>query len=516
MDEKNKDIIENEAQETNFNEEIKEEVVEEELDVTGETVKVKNKSKTSKARMKHGAFASIMTLAVIAVVIILNLVVGKLGIQFDMTEDDLFSLSDQSIKIVKALDKEVNIYAIYETGGENVQFMEMLETYTTYSNKVKLQTIDPNLNPQLVNKYVKDNENISTGSIIVESGDRFKVLTQYDILEYDINYSTYQYQVTGIALEPKVTAAIQYVTTDDLPIVYTLEGHEEYDISSLVGDYLDNDNYELKTLNLLTEQKVPEDASMLLITVPARDYSESETQILKDYLSKDGKAMFVLDLYTEKLPNFESILSAYGVKPQNLPVIEGSSNYCLQNNPLYIIPTLESNEITAPITESKMNMVVPMTQAIEILSEKSADTEITPLVKTSSSSYAKGDINATSVEKEAGDIDGPFNLAVLVEEEWYNDSTTYFTQIIVISTSNILDSYIDAYSSGANMDFFMNCVNYLSDRTDSISIRSKSLTTEYLNLNWTQAIILAGVSVIVIPGIILVAGLVIWLRRRHK
>ena len=101
VDEKNKDIIENEVEVTNSNEEV----VNEEILETNETIKVTQKSKASKARMKHGAFASIMTLAVVAIVIILNLVVGKLGIQFDMTSNELFSLSEQSIKIVQALDK---------------------------------------------------------------------------------------------------------------------------------------------------------------------------------------------------------------------------------------------------------------------------------------------------------------------------------------------------------------------------------------------------------------------------
>ncbi len=465
-------------------------------------------------RTQYGAYASVMTIAVVAVIIILNLVIDQFGLKFDLTKNKMFSLSDQTKQIVSNLDKDITIYGIYPTGNEDIQFMEMLDKYKSLSNKITITTKDPNLNPQFIQKYIKDEETIGVGSLIVESGNRFKVLSRYDLVDYQMNQSTYQYEATGISLESKVTNAIKYVTTDDLPIAYILEGHSEVKLNEETEQALTDENYEVKTLDLLIDGSVPEDTDLLIITQPNRDYSKEEKDMIVEYLTKGGRAVFLLGMYTNEMPNFESVLAAYAVKPQNLPIIEGSGNNALQNNPLYLVPNIEAHDITTPLTNNKLRVVLPMTQAIESLSAKTANTKITPLLTTSNSAYAKGDMNSVTIEKEASDIDGPFNLAVLIEDSWFNDKVSFQTKVIVISSNNLLEA--NMLSAGANVDFFMNCINFLVDKQDSIYIRPKSLAIEPLALNQTQALIILGVSVILLPILILAIGVVVWLRRRNK
>lgn len=505
--------IETEQIETNEISEQTEEVEIQEQKST-EKPKLSLKEMFSNKRVRYGSFASVMTLAIIAIIVILNLIVSQLGVKFDLTKDKMFSLSEQTQNIVSALDKEVNIYPVYTKGYENTQFMEMLDKYKSLSDKIKIEAKDPNLNPAFIKKYTEDNETISSGSIIVESGDRFKVLTPYDLVDYQFNAQIYDYQATGIALEPKVTGAIQYVTTDDLPIIYLLEGHSEPSLNESALTSLTNENYTVRSLNILTAGKIPEDTDMLLINPPARDYSQEEADIVNEYLTKGGKAIFNLALYSMPLPNYEKVLANYGVRPQNMLILEGDRNNSLPGNPLYLIPNLDSHEITNPISDDKMLVILPVTQAIEELAQKNDSTKITPLLTTSKSSYAKKDINSQTIEKEADDIDGPFNLAVLIEDSWFNDSESYESKVIVISSTNLLD--FNAGIPTANMDFFMNSVNYLVDRQDSVAIRSKSLAMERLTLTANQGLILSAVSVIVIPAIIIVIGVVIWLRRRNK
>jgi ABC-type uncharacterized transport system involved in gliding motility auxiliary subunit len=392
--------------------------------------------------------------------------------------------------------------------------MEILDKYKTLSSNITITTKDPNLNPQFTNKYVKNGETIGEGSVIVESDGKFKVLSQYDLVDTTVNYQTYQQEVTGIALEPKVTGAIKYVTTKDLPVAYVVQGHNELEFNAAAKQGLVDENYEVKDLDILTQGSVPQDASILVINPPTRDYAKEEADMLSNYLLKGGRAIFVLNFYQNAMPNYESVLTRYGVKPQNLPVVEGSGSNALQNNPLNIIPNMVAHDITSPIKNNKLRVIIPQTQAIELLKEKGANTKITPLLTTSDASYAKKNINAKTAEKEDGDIAGPFNLAVLVEDSWFNDKTSYESKIVVISSSFLFDA--DQISSGANMDFFMNSVNFLANKKDSISIRSKSLKTEYLSINQAQGLTILAVSVIVIPVVILAIGITIWLRRRNK
>lgn len=477
--------------------------------------KVSLKEMLSNKRVRYGAYSSVMTIAVIAIIVVLNLVISQFDFKIDLTTEKMFSLSDQTKQIVSSLNKDVDIYTTYATGNENIQFVEMLDKYKGLSNKIKITNKDPNLNPTFMQKYMEDERSISAGSIIVESGNRFKVLSSYDLVDYQPNYQTYQNEVTGIALEQKVTSAIQYVTTDNLPIAYIIEGHNEFELDSTVQDSLANENYELKNLNILTQGSIPDDASLLIINSPARDYSQDEAKILIDYLNKGGKAIFILNFYNDEKPNYESVLASYGVKPQNLVVLEGNQSNCLPNNPLYLLPNIENHDITKPLVDNKLNIILPYTQAIENLQQKNANTKITPLLTTSNSAYAKVN-NESTIAKESGDIEGPFNLAVLIEDNWFNDSESYQSKVIVISSPTLFDSGTNQISSGANLDFFMNTVNFLVDRQDSISIRSKSLATEYLQLDQTQALIIIAIALIIIPIIIFAIGIVIWLRRKNK
>lgn len=475
--------------------------------------KISLKEMFSNKRVRYGTYASVMTLAVIAVVVVLNLIMSQLDIKFDLTKNKMFSLSEQTQKIVSALDKEVNIYPIYTKGRESTQFIEMLNKYEALSDKIKIETKDPDLNPAFIKKYAEDNETISNGSIIVESGNRYKVLSPYDLIDYQFNTQIYDYQATAITLEPKVTGAIQYVTTDNLPIIYLLEGHNEPSLNERTISNLSDENYSIRSLNVLTAGKIPEDTNILILNPPARDYSQEEADIINEYLTKGGKAIFNLALYTNSLPNYEKVLANYGITPQNMLVLEGNKNNYLPDNPIYIVPNLASHEITNPISENKMLVVMPITQAIGELEQKNNSIKITPLLTTSKDAYAKKNITSQTIEKEAGDIEGPFNLAVLIEDSWYNDSENYETKIVTISTTNLLDF---EYPSIANMDFFMNCVNYLVDREDNVAIRSKSLALERLTITANQGLILAAISVIFIPAIIIVIGVVIWLRRKNK
>lgn len=477
--------------------------------------KVSLKEMLSNKRVRYGAYSSVMTIAVIAIIVVLNLVISQFDFKIDLTTEKMFSLSDQTKQIVSSLNKDVDIYTTYATGNENIQFVEMLDKYKGLSNKIKITNKDPNLNPTFMQKYMEDERSISAGSIIVESGNRFKVLSSYDLVDYQPNYQTYQNEVTGIALEQKVTSAIQYVTTDNLPIAYIIEGHNEFELDSTVQDSLANENYELKNLNILTQGSIPDDASLLIINSPARDYSQDEAKILIDYLNKGGKAIFILNFYNDEKPNYESVLASYGVKPQNLVVLEGNQSNCLPNNPLYLLPNIENHDITKPLVDNKLNIILPYTQAIENLQQKNANTKITPLLTTSNSAYAKVN-NESTIAKESGDIEGPFNLAVLIEDNWFNDSESYQSKVVVISSPTLFDSGTNQISSGANLDFFMNTVNFLVDRQDSISIRSKSLATEYLQLDQTQALIIIAIALIIIPIIIFAIGIVIWLRRKNK
>ncbi|WP_058484875.1 GldG family protein [Defluviitalea phaphyphila] len=467
-------------------------------------------------KFKFGGYMTAMTGIVLAVLIVINLLAGKLNLKLDLTENKLYSLSEQTINILDNLDKDVTIYALYETGKEAPTFDEILKKYSSYSKKIHIEYKDPILYPQFASQYDKDGEGIETGSlIVVGSNNKFKVISPYELVNYSFNQYTFQSTAESLAVEQKVTSAIQYVISDKNTVLYTLKGHDETELPYYITKQLENENYEVKDLNLITENKIPEDANVLLISSPYRDISEEEANIIKDYLENEGRAIFLMQIRDIELPNLYKIFNSYGIDIQKNIIVEGSSTHQFRN-PIYIIPEQQDHDIIDPIKSKKLPILFPVARSIEILNAKKDSITIEPLLITSDSSYAKVNLQSETLEKEAEDIEGPFNTAVAITDKWTEDNNEFQTKLVVIGNSEFLDSQINSISAGGNMDFFLNSINWLVDKEENISIRPKSLMSEYLSINMAQIMIFSGITVIVIPLIIMIIGIIVWLRRKNK
>jgi len=463
-------------------------------------------------KFKYGGYATLLTAFVLAILVVVNLVVGQIPYKLDLTQNQMFSLSDQTKKVLENLDQEIRIIGLYETGQESAVFDEILQRYRRLNKNISITYIDPVKNPTFASKYTKDGEKLNEGSYIVESDERYKIIDYYDL--FNIRYDQYGNTLAdSLALEQRVTNAIKYVTADTLPVVYTLEGHMEQSLPIQLKDQMELENYEVKTLSLLTEESVPSDATVLMVIAPQRDITEEEEQKIREYLENRGRAIFLMEIVEDEMPNFESLLKSYGVALNKALVIEGDKNNYFQN-PAWIVPNMESHDIISPMKSNKMQVLAVGAQGIEVLEEKKRSIEINPLLVTSDNSWGRTDLASTSFDKEDGDVDGPFNVAVAVADKEWNETTAEYeeTRLIVVGDAELLNPQ---FASIGNADFILNSLNWLHDEKESISIRPKSLTTSYLKINAFQKLVIAGIAVILIPLLILGAGFVMWLRRRH-
>lgn len=463
-------------------------------------------------KFKYGGYATLMTAIVLAILVVVNLVVDQISFKVDLTQNQIFSLSDQTKQILKNLDQEINIIGLYETGEENVLFDEILQKYRAESKYINIDYVDPVKNPTFSSKYTKDGETLREGSYIVECGDRFKVIDNYDLF----NYRTTQYgqwYAESLAVEQQITSAIHYVTAEELPTIYLVTGHLEDGLPYDLRKQLELENYEIEELSLLTEEKVPEDADILMFISPKRDMTEDEAEKVRQYLENKGRAIFFMELVENELPNFEAVLKSYGVGLNKALVIEGDNSRYWQS-PAWIIPKLETHDITRPMRSNNMQVVTIGAQGVDILDVKKRTLEIEPLLTTSDNSWGKVDLTSTNIQKEEGDISGPFNIAVTVYDKIWNEKTAEYegAKLVVVGDAEFLNPQ---FASIGNADFVLNTLNWLQDEHESISIRPKNIVSEYLNINSFQILLFSGIVVILIPLIILGSGLVVWLRRRH-
>ena len=266
-------------------------------------------------------------------------------------------------------------------------------------------------------------------------------------------------------------------------------------------------------MNLLTEGSVPDDADCLFIDSPSTDISEDEKNAIITYLENGGKAMIFSDYITEDLPNFDAVLANYGVERAEGIVFEGDNQHYAMQMPYYLVPTINSTDASSETASGGYYVLAPYAQGIQKSDDVRDTVTINSILTTSDKAYSKTDLNSGTMEKEDGDTDGPFDLGVSITESLDDGKET---QIVYYSTSNLMESQVNQMVSGGNEKLIVESLKWMTDTDDSatVSIPSKSLSVSYLTITDYDAAFWKICTIALIPGIFLVIGFVVWMKRR--
>lgn len=466
-------------------------------------------------KFKSGTYSlGIVSIAVIIVVVI-NLLVNALPANItkhDLSYNQLYSLTDTTKDFVRTLEEDVTIYVIAQTDTEDTTLMEMLDNYKALSSHIHVETVDPVLHPSFVTQYTSDS--VTNGSMIVVSDKRFTIINQSDLYEYNFNYSTYQTTTTGYDGEGQITSALSYVTTDNIPVAYTLEGHNEAELTDLLTEMIGKNSFEIKSLSLYSAEAVPEDADCLIINVPASDISSEEADRVIAYLEKGGSVFVVEDGASEEKPNLERVLEYYGVGLQRGYVVEGSSSNFFYPYPNFLLPVRSSHAIMETLNAKKYNVLMAYAGSIVKLDSARKTVNFEPLLTTTDNSFLRVLENSSlqSVSMAEGDIAGPCYVGAAVTEE--HDGVE--TRLVIYSSAYTTTDEANSWINGNNYELVTSSLNWLAEMDSSIAIDAKSYSMSYLQV--TTADVNRGtiVTVVVLPLVILVFGFVVWFRRRRK
>lgn len=468
----------------------------------------------SKKHIKNGSYSMAMAAIFIVIVVVINMIVGAIPSkysQLDVSSSKLYTIGDETKKVLKALDKDVTIYQIAQSGSEDDTISNLLKRYKDESKHIKVEVKDPVVNPKFASEYTTDD--LAANSLIVVCGDRNKVISYNDMYSTSVDYNTWQQTTTGFDGEGQITSAIGYVTSEDLPIMYTLSGHGEKDLDSSFKEDIQKANIDIKELNLLTEGKVPDDADCLMIVSPTSDISEEEKTEILNYLEAGGKAMIFSDYTQDDLPNFDAVLANYGVKRAEGIVFEGDSQHYGMQMPYYLVPTVNSTDASSETASAGSYVLAPYAQGIQKTDDVRDTVTIDSILTTSDQAYSKTNMQSSQIEKEDDDVNGPFDLGVAITEKLDDDKET---QIVYYSTANLMESQANQMVSGGNEKLLLESLSWMTstDESSSVSISSKSLQSTSLTVTDYDAAFWKICTIGLIPGVFLVAGFLIWLRRR--
>ena len=456
-------------------------------------------------RLKLGIVSSLLITGILALAVIFNVLIEKLNVSWDLSQEQIYTISDQTKSIVSGLEEDITIYVLDSEEGFPVGYRQMLQQYQKNSKHILIRYRDLELYPNFPYEYVSSStETITKDSLIVVRGEKSVYLNADKFSDYTLSedYSSYN---TSIEFEPLLTSAINVVNDGETSVIYETTGHEEHSLSSSIQTGLMRDNYSLQDLSLIQEN-IPEDADIILINAPSIDFSEEDCEKLRTYLENGGSVCYVMN-YEKTLEHLEALLEDYGIDVAEGIVLEQDYTMIYNSIPSYILPIIEDTELTKDLYNADVPLLVPVAKG---LTEKAGSgCTVTGLLQTSDYSYSKINLNSEYISRESEDIVGPFELAMLSEREGKGT-------LLVLGSSYMLDEEVDEVVSGSNQDFFLNGFNYLLGDTDKISIRGKGIRYDYNVYSDLQVYLICGMAIIGIPLLILIAGIVVVATRKRR
>jgi ABC-2 type transport system permease protein len=461
--------------------------------------------------IRLGAYSTLTIVVMAALVVGINLLLNYVPdqyVSFDVTANKIYTLTDDTKEMVSGLNDDVTIYVLVEEASKDEDLDKTLTQLKGLSDHIKVEYISPVANPKFYYNYTTDEP--TDNSLIVVGPNNSTVVDYNDIYEWEFDYSSYSYEVTGYDGEGQLASAITYVTTEDIPKFYLTMGHGELEFEDTFLSALTKENATYRDLTLYTVDEIPEDAQGIIINAPTSDFSEDDADKVIAFLENGGNALLIPTFTDEDMTQFERILAYYGVSLVDGIIVEGDREYYYQS-PYYLFPEIAYDEVTQRVTDGAI--FAPLSRGLTY-DDDTDGVYYTPLLTTSDSSFSKTDVtSAEDYNKSENDIDGPFTIALKAEKTTDSDQTS---DVFIVANESMFTSLADNMVPGYNMKLFSSMISSLAEHENSVAIPAKSFEIGNLTFNARTVLIIGIVTIIILPLGLLIAGLIIWLKRRKK
>jgi ABC-type uncharacterized transport system involved in gliding motility auxiliary subunit len=436
-----------------------------------------------------GTNTAVLTIAVLGIFALVNYLGYRHHKRIDLTSEKLYSLSDQTRKIVSSLNKDVKI--VNFSKEDDPQLRDQMEEFRDLSKRLSYERVDPQVKPEIARQY----QITKMGEVVVASGSRVE-------------------RPQGTS-EQEITNAILKVTSETLKTVCFLEGHGEKGLTDSEGEgystvdaNLKKENYQTKAVSLVTTDKVPTDCAVLVIAGPKKPLLQPEVAMIGKYLEGGGKAMMLLDPDTD--PQLGDVLKAWNIDLGNNTVIDVSAAGQMFGGGPFAPLVLSYGQ--HPITKDFVRSMTIFPFARSVKPGTATGTGVTPttLLTTSEASWGETQMKAggTPEYDAATDLKGPIPLGVAAGKSAGEGEA----RLVVIGDSDFGANRAIGFQR--NADLFLNSINWLAQDENLISIRPKSQLNRRVDLSASQQNLLFWLFVLVMPVAVLGTGVYIWWKRR--
>jgi len=438
--------------------------------------------------------------------LLLNLIAGKLPQSLtvrDMTAQRLYTVGEATREAAGDLEEDVIFYYLTAYGEEDRDIAALLRTYDSLSEHISVEKIDLAASPRFTEAYGETS--LPANSVIASSGRKFKVI-RYESFYPSDGQNIYATAFDG---EGQLTSALQYVTDPSQAVLYCTEGHGEPSFDAPMADAVSKMNIDTAPVNLFTAE-IPENGSALVIFAPSADFTEEETAKIRTFLAGGGSVLYIRLFTAENTPVLDALLSEFGIEAVPGYVMEQTEGAYVQL-PYLLLPVIaESPGITEDFPQE--NVLCPFAQAFRLTARE--NTGAVPLLLTTENAWARTDPALTENAPVQGEEQGTFVLAASV---YTGGKLVCFSTPCIFSRS-IFNQFLQADMAlpSGNAELFARTLAFVTEKNAEQAIPAKSMTPPQLLLPQGVSVRFGVISMAVIPGLILLLGMAVWLRRRKR
>ena len=448
----------------------------------------------------------------LALVLVADRLTEKFGWDVDLTANDRYAISEESVSWLENLDQDVKITVLVKeedmASGSYymVQAYQNLLEYQRHSDRVELEFVDVTENPAFVSKY--PDLDLGAYDILIESGENQSVLSLQDLYDYDTTGS----QITASRVEQKVTGALMDVTAQDKLHVTVLNGYGEAEPDDLIT-LLEGNRCEVTQSSLLTEE-IDAEAKAAVLYAPRKDLEESSVKKLSEWLDNNGeqgRTLFVfMDPGAVDLPNLEAFLEDWGLTAEDGYVFESSSGR-YYDQIYYPVAQYAEEEYAKGFTSNDIT-IMALCRPVDVLFEEEDGYETCTLLDFSETS---GTVTADAEEVTEDMVTGDAKGMVMSTHSWYGSEVTASNVVLSGSALAFTGSLVTG-DTFANGEYILGVLSTLTGEESSLNIPAKDLTAATHTMTASQASVRTWGFMAGLPVIVLAAGVVVWLRRRHR
>lgn len=440
---------------------------------------------------RKGSYSTVIMVVIIAIVIAANVMFSKLPTaarNIDVSSNDLYSIGDTTHSVLDGLKNDVEIVVIKDKESTDKRISTLLAKYADYSDHIKVTYKDPVLYPSVLTTYDTEENNIV---IKCDATDKTTKVAFSDIIVTSTSYygSTYETSFDG---EGQLTKAIDYVSNENNKLIYTISGHGESELGKNISELISKSNFNVKSVNLLVDNGIPDDCDMLICNQPTKDLADDELKLLREYMENGGKVTVVLADTTAETPNFDALMADYGISKVNGYIADTERYY--GQNVYQIFPNYSSGDITGKFGPEEYTLLFG---SLGLKIEKTDGVTVDEFLTTSDKGAA--------VVGENDYTEGKYTLAAAATKD-----ESRFT--VFGSASIIDDDFTSYYKNLMDLQVFMNSITANFDDVSNISIDSISLQTTYNTIANGSGI--GAIFIGIIPVALLILGFLRWFGRR--